>query len=180
MQGATTTIKKFQFFDVEQEKGNDMNDIQSNTTSFDNVSPNQMYAYNQIIFLSGKVKTIVDHSLRNENLILKVRNNQIIDQYQIFNKMLQYFVFQTYNNKHYFITVGGDLDLVKGIFVNSIKIFEVTKLLDPNFKAPNKNIDSLLVKQIFLLKSIKNEQRSFFRCSHPRQSYNGNINHRRI
>jgi len=156
MQGATTTIKKFQFFDVEQDKLNELNN--SEITNFENVSPNQMYAYNQIVFLSGKVKTIVDHSLRNENLILKVRNNQILDQYQIFNKMLQYFVFQSYNNKHYFITVGGDLDLVKGIFVNSIKIFEVAKLLDPNYKAQNKNIDNLLVKQIFLLRNVNNEQ----------------------
>lgn len=150
-----TTIKKFQFFDLEDRN----EDISPN--SFKDVSPYQMYSVNQIIFLSAKIKKKVDNSLVNENLILKISKNRIIDEYVIYNKMIHYFQLKSFNQKHYFVTCGGDFDEQKVgldkiyIFLTSIKIFEITRLLDRNHKCTNRKIDEFLAKQINLLRNIK-------------------------
>jgi hypothetical protein len=155
-----TTIKKFQFFDLEEPRADEINESRDN--SFANVSPYQMYAVNQMIFLSAKVKRKVENSLLNENLILKIVKNKIEDEYFIYNKMIHYFQLKQFNSKSYFVTCGGDFkeQLVGNdklfIFLTSIKIFEVTRLLDRNHKSTNRNIDEFMIKQINLLRNIEN------------------------
>jgi hypothetical protein len=152
-------IKKFQFFDIEEQSSGEYTDPRENP--FGNVSPYQMYAINQIIFLSAKVKKKVENSLINENLILKVVKNKIADEYFIYNKMIHYFQLKQFNSKTYFVTCGGDFkeqqvgNDKQFVFLTSIKIFEVSTLLDRNHTANNRNIDELMIKQINLLRNIE-------------------------
>lgn len=157
-----TTIKKFQFFDIESE--NKPQDYNETMYVFGNISPYQMYAVNGVVFLSAKVKKKVDHLNQNEHLILKIIKNKIADEYFIYNKMVHYFQVKNFNSKYYFITCGGDFKEQQFgndklfIFLTSIKIFEATRLLDRNHKCENRNIDDLSVKQINLLRNIDNGQ----------------------
>jgi hypothetical protein len=152
-----TTIKKFQFFDVDVDPKEAEGVFLSS-----NISPYQMYANNGIVFLSAKVKKKVDHSYANENLILKIIKNRIVDEYFIYNKMIHYFQLKMFNSRNYFVTCGGDFkeqsignDKVF-IFLTSIKIFEATRLLDKAHQSENRSIDSFLLKQVNLLRNIEN------------------------
>ena len=77
-----TTIKKFQFFDIEGDRGN----YNPMANKLSNVSPYNMYAINQIVYLNAKLKKKVEHSYSNESLILKIHKNKIIDEYSIYFK----------------------------------------------------------------------------------------------
>jgi hypothetical protein len=102
-----STIKKFQFF--EMEKDNENSSIDNSYIPYsENVSPYQMYANMGIVFLSAKIKKKVEHSYTNENLILKIIKNQIVDKYFIYNKIIHYFQLKSFNNKNYFVLCGGD------------------------------------------------------------------------
>jgi hypothetical protein len=155
-----TTIKKFQFFDIEEQKSEGTNDPRDNP--FSNVSPYQMYAVNQMIFLSAKVKKKQDNAMTTENLILKILKNKVVDEYNIYNKMIHYFQLKQFNSKTYFVTCGGDFkeqqvgNDKQFVFLTSIKLFEVTRLLDRNHTANNRNIDEFMIKQINLLRNIEN------------------------
>lgn len=152
-----TTIKKFQFFDIEGDRGN--YDPEANNLS--NVSPYNMFAINQIIYLNSKLKKKIEHSYSNESLILKIHKNKIIDEYSIFNKMIYFFQVKFFQNKYYFITCGGDFkEHVVGnekmfIFVTSIKIFDASELIKKEHKTVDRKIDMYLVKQINLLTDIE-------------------------
>jgi hypothetical protein len=155
-----TTIKKFQFFDIEQDPKQDPHEI---AYTFANVSPSQMYAVNQVVFLSAKVKKIVDNSFSNENLILKIIKNKIVDEYFIYNKQLHYFNLKTMNNRHYIVTCGGEFCEV-GVgnektltYLTSIKIFEASTLADKNHKTIDRKIDGFMNRQINLLKKPNGE-----------------------
>ncbi len=157
-----STIKKFQFFDIESD--NKPQDANESMFTFGNISPYSMYAINGILFLSAKVKKKVEHSFQNENLILKISKNKILDEYMIYNKMIHYFKVQTFSSKTYFVTCGGDFkeQLVGNdklfLFLTSIKIFEVSRLLDRNHQSENRNIDSMITRQINLLRNIDTAQ----------------------
>ncbi len=151
-----TTIKKFQFFDIETENKNGETEI----NNLANVSPYSMYAVNQVVFLNAKVKKKVDHSYTNESLILKIIKNKIVDEYSIFNKMIYFFQLKYFNSKYYFITCGGDFkEYVVGnekmfVFLTSIKIYDATELIDKNHSTKDRKIEQYLMKQINLLKNI--------------------------
>jgi len=152
-----TTIKKFQFFDIESD--NKLGETEVNNLS--NVSPYSMFAVNQVVFLNAKLKKKVDHSYLNQSLILKVIKNKIVDEYSIFNKMIYFFQLKYFGSKYYFITCGGDFkEHVAGnekifIFLTSIKIYDATELIEKNHVTKDKNIDQYLIKQINLLKNIE-------------------------
>lgn len=151
-----TTIKKFQFFDIEQEMK--LGEIEQN--NLQNVSPYSMFAVNQVVFLNAKLKKKVEHSFSNESLILKIIKNKIVDEYSIFNKMIYFFQLKYFNSKYYFITCGGDFkEHIVGnekifIFLTSIKIYDATELVDKNHVTKDKKIENYLIKQIDLLKNI--------------------------
>lgn len=153
-----TTIKKFQFFDIES----DFKPGESDANNLSNVSPYSMYAVNQVVFVNAKLKKKVEHAFLNESLILKIVKNKIVDEYSIFNKMIYFFQLKSFNSKHYFITCGGDFkEHVVGnekmfIFLTSIKIYDATELIEKNHVTKDKKIDQFLIKQINLLKNIDN------------------------
>lgn len=156
------TIKKFQFFDIESD--NKSQDENESKFSIGNISPYQMYAVNGVVFLSAKVKKKVDHSFQNENLILKIVKNKIVDEYNIYNKMIHYFQLKSVNSKYYFVTCGGDFEeILVGtdkmmVFLTSIKIFDATRLLDRNFQSENRDIKGMMLKQVNLIRNIDNGQ----------------------
>lgn len=163
MMKSATTIKKFQFFDIESEQNS--GESQNNPNYLRDISPNQMYAINQIIFLSAKVKRKVDNLLTNENLILKIVKNKVVDQYKVFNKTTEGFHLKYFNSKYYFVMCGGEMIEKAGAgndkmmhFLTSIKIFDISTLLDRNHVTQDRNIDSLMVKQIILARNVENGQ----------------------
>ena len=157
-----TTIKKFQFFDIESD--NKPQDSNESMYAFGNISPYSMYAVNGVIFLSAKVKKKVEHSFQNENLILKIIKNKIVDEYYIYNKMIHYFQLKSLNSKYYFITCGGDFkEQIVGndklfIFLTSIKIYDATRLLDRNHQSENRSIESMQLRSVNLLRNIDSGQ----------------------
>jgi hypothetical protein len=153
-----TTIKKFQFFDIL----NEIKDRDSGENNLDNVSPLQMYSIDQNIFLSAKVKVIVNNALKNENYILKIINNKIVDQYSVHTN-LSFFLVKNFNNKYYFVTLGNDIkdfsttkDKKNLKMLTVIKIIEANRLLDPNYVCTDKKIDNEYIKkEISLLRNYK-------------------------
>lgn len=158
MKSTGTTIKKFQFFDIL----NEIKDRDSGETNLDNVSPLHMYAIDQNIFLSAKVKVIINNALKNENYILKIINNKIVDQYSVHTN-LSFFLVKNFNNKYYFVTLGNDIkdfsatkDKKNLKMLTVIKIIEANRLLDPNYQCQDKKIDNEYIKkEISLLRNYK-------------------------
>ena len=154
----TGTIKKFQFFDIL----NEIKDRESSENNLDNVSPLQMYAIDQNIFLSAKVKVIINNALKNENYILKINNNKIVDQYSVHTN-LNFFIVKNYNNRYYFVTLGNDIkdfstskDKKNLKMLTVIKIIEASKMLDPKYVCSDKKIESEYIKkEISLLRNFK-------------------------
>jgi hypothetical protein len=139
-----------------------------------------MYAIDGIVFISGKAIHKLDDKLVRESLIMKIVNNKVIDQYRIYNRLYYDFQLKVFNDKIYFVSIGGDLDTYnidinnennningndqdKGIaqlfMMSSIKIYDASffvkyplKKLDNNNQG---NIENYRVKQIKLLKNVK-------------------------
>ena len=197
------STRKYQFFDIieglnyiknEKEnptdqitKSNDINltNVEENNPEESNISvseisPSQMYAIDGIVFISGKAIHKLDDKLVRESLIMKIVNNKVIDQYRIYNRLYYDFQLKVFNDKIYFVSIGGDLDTYnidinnennningndqdKGIaqlfMMSSIKIYDASffvkyplKKLDNNNQG---NIENYRVKQIKLLKNVK-------------------------
>ena len=154
----TGTIKKFQFFDIL----NEIKDRESSENNLDNVSPLQMYSIDHNIFLSAKVKVIINNALKNENYILKINNNKIVDQYSVHTN-LNFFIVKNYNNRYYFVTLGNDIkdfstskDKKNLKMLTVIKIIEASKMLDPKYVCSDKKIESEYIKkEISLLRNFK-------------------------
>ena len=168
-------MRKFQFFDIVEGKefikkpvnsitqSNDEEGLKAkpNTTStikLSDVIPHQMYASEGVVFISGKVKKKMKEYYIQENLIVKVVNNTVIDEYKPFNKLLYSFDLKTFNEKPYFITIGGDFDKhiidneEQMLMITSVKIYDASRMI----KNPNEthNIEQYLKKTICLLSEI--------------------------
>ena len=164
-------MRKFQFFDIVEGKefikkpvnsitaSNDEEGLKAkpNTTStikLSDVIPHQMYASEGVVFISGSVnKKMKEYNIK-ENLIVKVVNNTVIDEYKPFNKLLYSFDLKTFNEKPYFITIGGDFDKhiidneEQMLMITSVKIYDASMMI----KNPNEthNIEQYLKKTICL------------------------------
>lgn len=160
------TTKKFQFFDIERYDGENERMTQQ-TNSLSGVDPNQMYAFQKLLFVSAKVKRRVEGAFQSENLILKVYRDSILDSFKVFNKIIHYFQMKTFNNNHYFIVCGTDFKEIqmgnerRPTMLTSIKIYEVNQLLNREYIATDRNIESMLIKQINLLRNIETGQLYF-------------------
>lgn len=153
--------KKFPFFDEDSSD----NSIAQTNTKFNDISPIQMYCHGNTIFMSCKLKKKVNHSLLNEHVILKIKNNEILDEYKPFNKLIHSFKFMSIEGSHYFICCGMDFDTFTSsnntkecLFMTSIKIFDVGVLLTKNLD--NSSIQSFMIRQINILRNI-NDQNVF-------------------
>ena len=192
-------IRKFQFFDIieGEEKllknkiSNDENKIEEkkenqlkidSKISISNISPNQMFAIDGVIFLSGKAiyKLKIDdekndekNEIKNdekikekivrEHLIMKIYNNNIIDEYRIFKPYTYEFLLKTFKENTYFVIIGGDLDEYKinnvdqKFLTTSIKIYDANSFIqNPKTRqSKDRNIEKFKVKQIKLLYNKK-------------------------
>ena len=175
------STRKFLFFDIIEGEQYIKNDIKSNeiSTSQENkikvknenieeesniniseISPKQMYAIDGIVFICGQVKYKMNEKLILEYLIIKIIDNKVIDQFRLHKKLYYDFQIKVFNNKTYFISIGGDLGNYDSIkenekntnFITSIKIYDASSLIEnPKKKINNNgNIEDLLVKQIKL------------------------------
>jgi len=160
--------KKFPFFDEENYEDITQENLLNNLQSY------QMYAIDQIVFISGKYKkksTTHNNAYQTEPCILKIFKNKIIDEYKPFNKLIHFFNFITYENKHYFICCGMDFNLPTNPsmmdnmihFMTSIKIYNAEKFIDKNHVVGNSNINNeyYLIKQINLLRYIDDPNQYF-------------------
>ena len=192
-------IRKFQFFDIieGEEKllknkiSNDENKIEEkkenqlkieSKISISNISPNQMFAIDGVIFLSGKAiyKLKIDdekndekNEIKNdekikekivrEHLIMKIYNNNIIDEYRIFKPYTYEFLLKTFKENSYFVIIGGDLDEYKinnvdqKFLTTSIKIYDANSFIqNPKTRqSKDRNIEKFKIKQIKLLYNKK-------------------------
>lgn len=153
--------KKFPFFDE------DNYEDQGSETNLANVQPADMFAFDQVVFMSCKYKkkNKDNQSIINEPLILKIYKNKILDEYKPFNKIIYFFRFLSFENKHYFVCCGMDFFDPKKLInmqqpptimmTTSIKIFSAEKFIDKNHKVENSdiNVEPYLIKQINLLRS---------------------------
>ena len=127
-------IRKFQFFEVvsgikppidehissspsnsedesienkEKEKPeNTEEDYSININDINISDPRQMQIYNDIIFISGKAKHKKSGQMVRENLIMKIENNIITDEYFIFNLVYYDFSIKIFDDIPYFIILG--------------------------------------------------------------------------
>ena len=196
------SIRKYQFFDIidgqnymKNEKENPTNQIsnsfkenltkeeennpEESNISVSEISPNRMYAIDGVIFIYGKAIHKMNDKLIRESLIMKIVNNKVIDQYRIYNRLYYDFTIKVFNDKIYFISIGGDLDtynidmnnnkdktnndgIDQLLMISSIKIYDASffvkyplKKLDNNNEG---NIENYKVKRIRLLKNVKTEE----------------------
>lgn len=161
-------FKKFPFFDEEnyEEK------ININENPLSNVQPSEMFSIDQVVFLSGKYKkkNPKTHHYTSEPMILKIFKNKIIDEYKPFNKLIYFFKFLTYENKHYFVCCGMDFNIPTVpsensiLMMTSIKIYNAEKFIDKNHQCESNdiNIEPYLIKQINLLRNVKDQTLYYF------------------
>ena len=166
-------IKDSEFLNKNNEISTEKNKEKIDTLNINlsDISPNQMYAIEGVIFICGEAIRKNEEKLIREKLVIKVVNNKIMDKYEIYNRLFYDFQIKEFNNKIYFICIGGDLETynlneelkekkdntINKIFMTSIKIYDATsfvKLPLPLRKTDNtKNpIDKYLLKNIKLLR----------------------------
>ena len=178
-----TNVRKFQFFEKvnkpvsENEKenikdNNELNKEKLNIT-LDNISingPKQMHTIDGYIFINGKAAYKKEGVMVRENLIMKILDNEVIDEFRIFNVVYYDFCIKKYEEKPYFIIVGSSFyenfdNGEKEVFMmTSIKIYNATTFIKSKNKIEieiEKGIQTgaepypkFLNKQIKLLKRL--------------------------
>ena len=183
-------IRKFQFFeevkDIEptQKPQSNENSININVTeekinddssndssiSINNISissQKQMKAFENFIFINGKATYKKIGQMVRENLIMKIKDNKIIDEYFIFNLFYYDFFFKFFDFKPYFIALGSSycestkevLTLTKIKIYNGNDFLKEEKLeANPGYEKGLEPFPKSLIKEIKLLKRIKDEE----------------------
>ena len=183
-------IRKFQFFeevkDIEptqkpqsnensiniKETEEKVNDDSSNNSSIsiNNISissQKQMKAFENFIFINGKATYKKIGQMVRENLIMKIKDNKIIDEYFIFNLFYYDFFFKVFDFKPYFIALGSSycestkevLTLTKIKIYNGNDFLKEEKLeVNPGYEKGLEPFPKSLIKEIKLLKRIKDEE----------------------
>ena len=152
----TQQYRKFQFFYPEGEKS-DRTSLQNTKVfySLNDVSINQMRTMDNFVLGSGIVENIpsgvADTSSLNKSLLFKIFNSQILDEYEIHNKMLESFQVKSYQAKTFLFSFGLDLvNLSKTggedyISTSNFKIFNITPILNIETDFKPFNIKELCV-----------------------------------
>ena len=195
----SSDMKKFQFFqenkykdivniqnideeeiDNIEKKGDNSNIIKNkqeiDTININNISisgPREMHTINGLLFINGKLIHEKDGKMIRENLIMKILDNKIIDLYRIFNGVYYSFELKIFENKPYFIVIGGNfnefmIDSKMELFmITSIKIYDASYFIfNKNSKFPPQNLSNLkeepypqiLIKNIKLIKRLSDEK----------------------
>ena len=122
-------IRKFQFFEVVNEsepltnsksqslkgsmiknenKGQSKEEI--NTININDISePKQMECYDNYIFINGSATHKKSEQIVRENLIMKMENNKILDEYYFFNLIYYDFSIRVFEFNPYFIILGSNM-----------------------------------------------------------------------
>ena len=193
----SSDIKRFGFFD--EQKYKDISNIQNiyeeeddedtdkkkdnittnkqiiDTININNISisgPREIHAINGLLFINGKLIHDKDGKMIRENLIMKILDNKIIDLYRIFNGVYYSFEIKIFNQKPYFIIIGGNFNEFKIdnklelFMITSIKIYDATSFIyNKTEKYPPENLlnlkeepyPKLLIKNIKLIKRLSDE-----------------------
>ena len=202
---SSSILKKYQFFEDEEAyidipNKNKNQQPQSNSENKSNdktklklsdISPSgisQMQSVEGVIFICGKALHKIKSKMIKENLIVKVINNEIIDEYRLFSGLYYDFKIKNYNQKPTFILIGGDLIryVIKDknnkfqeecMMVTSIKFYDISPFIEKKFeKYETSELESteqyskLLLKK---LKILKNTSTNELLCNHEGDSYEG-------
>ena len=188
-------IRKFQFFEVvsgikppidehissspsnsedesienkEKEKPeNTEEDYSININDINISDPRQMQLYNDIIFISGKAKHKKSGQMIRENLIMKIKDNVVLDEYYIFNLVYYNFIIKIYDENPYFIFLGSSfIDKNDDMFTETkIKIYNAINFIqndkverEKGYEKGEEPYPKYLMKEIKLLKKINSDK----------------------
>ena len=192
IKSGASNVRKFEFFELIKEssvvppldpdvdeEGKETNipiHLQKSNISINNVSVSgarQMHAINGLVFINGKAIHKKEGKNIRESLIMKILDNKIIDEYRIYNGVYYDFSIKNYEEKPYFVIVGGNfneyiIDGQKELFMTTfIKIYDATKFIDkktermpvpPGLGPTDEPYPEQLVKRIKLLKRLSDEK----------------------
>ena len=189
IKSGASNVRKFQFFDIQKESDiipevpeeitypeNTPIHLQESNISISNVTiagAHQMHAINGVVFINGKAIHKKEGKNIRESLIMKIYNNKIIDEYHIYNGVYYDFSLKYFQNKPYFVIIGGNfneyiIDGQKELFmVTSIKIYialpfienKETRLEVPSSLRPTEEpYPKFLVKKIKILKRLSDDK----------------------
>ena len=181
IKSGSSNIRKFQFLEAikesesnsqeKEESKKSSNEKSQSTISLNNINisgPRQMHTIDNLIFINGKVTHKKEGVMVRENLIMKISDNEIIDEFRIFNIVYYDFLIKKFEDKNYFIVVGSNVNEnmfnnKKEIFMmTSIKIYDATSFIkeknkiayEPGIEKGAEPYPKFLIKQIKLLKRI--------------------------
>ena len=192
IKSGASNVRKFEFFELIKEssvvppfdpdvdeEGKETNipiHLQKSNISINNVSVSgarQMHAINDLVFINGKAIHKKEGKNIRESLIMKILDNKIIDEYRIYNGVYYDFSIKIYEEKPYFVIVGGNfneyiIDGQKELFMTTfIKIYDANKFIDkktermpvpPGLGPTDEPYPEQLVKRIKLLKRLSDEK----------------------
>ena len=173
-----SSMKKYQFFEEyldkpDQNQKNNNNSNKAYSLNLNDISAsgiNQMQSIEDIIFICGKAIYKVKSQIIRESLILKIINNQIYDEYRMFNGLYYDFKVRYFNDKYYFIILGGDLiRYIKDkkeemLMVTTIKIYDANNFIEPKYgKYIEENLEEepyskSLIQKLQILKKINENE----------------------
>ena len=184
-------IRKFQFFEVVKESESssnpqspknsiNINQNEEQISETDNISINnvslldakQMKVFGDYIFINGRATHKKIGQMVRENLIMKIKNNKIIDEYFIFNLLYYDFFIKVFNMKPYFIVLGNSFcempsktGAIEVYSVTKIKIYEGSDFLVKEKMEVNSGYEkglepfpNSLKKEIKLLKRLEDDK----------------------
>jgi len=185
-------VRKFQFFEEIKDQNfppnpkspknsiiinieNEEQPPENDNININNISlsdPKQMKVFENYIFINGRATHKKIGQMVRENLIMKIQNNKIIDEYFIFNLLYYDFLIKVYDFKPYFIVLGNSFCEMpsktgtKEVFsVTKIKIYEGNGFLTDEKMEVKEGYDrglepfpQSLIKEIKLLKKLENEE----------------------
>ena len=177
-------FRKFQFFEVvkdpeiisnnqplknsinkNEEQQNDNFEIDINNISISD--PKQMKIYDNKIFINGRATHKKSGQMVRENLIMKIENNIITDEYFIFNLVYYDFSIKIFDDNPYFIILGCsycEIPQTKEVYtITKIKIYNGKYFLKndkikvtPGYEKGFEPFPQALKKEIKLLKKLDN------------------------
>ena len=183
-----TNVRKFPFFEIikessqmppeEIEEDDPTKPIhtQKSNISVCNITPSgarQMHAIDGLVFINGKAIHKKDGKMIRESLIMKILDNEVIDEYRIFNGVYYDFSIHVFEEKPYFVVVGGNFNeyMIDGhlelFMATAIKIYDATNFIKkknerypvPQGLSPtDEPYPKLLIKKIKLLKRLSDEK----------------------
>ena len=184
----STYIRKFQFFEEVKEReqpanpqslknsikiNNEIEEIKKEkkddtTISINDISlkdPKHMKVYENYIFINGSAIHLKNGQKVRENLIIKIKDNKILDEYFFFNLFYYDFIIKDFEFNPYFIVLGADFGDGSRGAETKIKIYQGQYFLKEEKindlakdEIGSKPYSDALIKEIKLLKKIEDNK----------------------